>query len=403
MTTTERDDGPAVVSDLLRRARHGAPSDLGSLVTEHAARLGLHHAAMWLADVQHRVLVPFGVLGDPGDEGLSVNGTLAGLAYRTTEVLRAGSESPSAVWVPLLDRADTLGVLGGDVERWDEGLADDLLLLGNAVAALVALYSPTTDLVLQTRRLEPASIAAEVQWALLPPLAFASRQATICGALEPAYDIGGDSLDYAVDEGVAHLAVFDAKGHGLNATMLVSAAMGAYRHARRTGRSLAETYDLIDQMVSSQFGPESFVTGFVAQLDLERGELSYLMAGHHPALVLRGGTVVRHLAAGAHLPFGLTSTLGMDGGPGAEDGAQRESLEPGDRVVLFTDGVIEARDPSGGFFGLDRLQELLVRADAATAPVPETVRRVIHTVLEHQDDRLQDDATLLMVEWHHDS
>jgi len=76
-----------------------------------------------------------------------------------------------------------------------------------------------------------------------------------------------------------------------------------------------------------------------------------------------------------------------------------EPLEPGDRLLLHTDGVTEARDSEGVPFGLDRLVDLTERHEAADLPAPETLRRVVHAVLEHQNGRLQDDATLMLVEW----
>jgi serine phosphatase RsbU (regulator of sigma subunit) len=80
------------------------------------------------------------------------------------------------------------------------------------------------------------------------------------------------------------------------------------------------------------------------------------------------------------------------------------SLEPGDRVLMFSDGVVEARGgPAGEFFGTHRLVDLLVRAESHRLAPPETLRRLIVAVLDHQQGMLQDDATLLMLEWAGDS
>jgi serine phosphatase RsbU (regulator of sigma subunit) len=76
-----------------------------------------------------------------------------------------------------------------------------------------------------------------------------------------------------------------------------------------------------------------------------------------------------------------------------------EQLEPGDSVLLYTDGVTEARSPAGDFFGERRLVDLIVRNLAAGLPAPETMRRVVHALLEHQQGRLDDDASLLLVQW----
>jgi serine phosphatase RsbU (regulator of sigma subunit) len=76
-----------------------------------------------------------------------------------------------------------------------------------------------------------------------------------------------------------------------------------------------------------------------------------------------------------------------------------EALEPGDRVLLYTDGIVEARSPQGEEFGIDRLIAFTTKALADQLPAPETVRRLVHAVLDYQEQRLQDDATVLLAEW----
>jgi serine phosphatase RsbU (regulator of sigma subunit) len=74
-------------------------------------------------------------------------------------------------------------------------------------------------------------------------------------------------------------------------------------------------------------------------------------------------------------------------------------LEPADQVIFFTDGVVEARSANGEFFGVDRLVDMVIRTSAAATPAPETMRRLLHAILDHQDGELQDDATIVVVEW----
>jgi serine phosphatase RsbU (regulator of sigma subunit) len=74
-------------------------------------------------------------------------------------------------------------------------------------------------------------------------------------------------------------------------------------------------------------------------------------------------------------------------------------LQPGDRLLLFSDGVIEARSEEGEFFGLERLLDLVTRQESNRQSPPETLRRLIVAVLEHQRHALQDDATVLLLEW----
>ena len=100
--------------------------------------------------------------------------------------------------------------------------------------------------------------------------------------------------------------------------------------------------------------------------------------------------MVKELDGGRRRPFGLET----DGLTVAE-----EDLEPGDWLALHTDGVTEARDSAGRWFGEDRLVDFLTREMAASQPPAETVRRLTEAVLKHQGGLLQDDATILLATW----
>jgi len=240
------------------------------------------------------------------------------------------------------------------------------------------------------------TLAAEVQWSLLPPLTFVNRSVTVAGGLEPAYEVAGDSLDYAVDSGVARFAVFDGMGHGIVSAQLISLVVAAYRNARRGGRTLTDTTAHIESAVHDVFRVESFATGLLCELDTETGVLTWVSAGHHEPLLLRDGKLVRALACAPLLPLGLNQALAGDlSAPVAS-----EQLQPGDMLLLYADGVIEARSPDGDFFGQERLVDLVTRSLASGLPAPETMRRVVHALLDHQAGDLDDDATLLLVEWH---
>jgi serine phosphatase RsbU (regulator of sigma subunit) len=78
----------------------------------------------------------------------------------------------------------------------------------------------------------------------------------------------------------------------------------------------------------------------------------------------------------------------------------REHLEPGDQLLLYTDGIVEARDAKGREFGRDRFVDFVLRHQADGLPAPETLRRLVRAVLEHHDGHLSDDATVLLCEWH---
>ena len=105
-----------------------------------------------------------------------------------------------------------------------------------------------------------------MQWDLLPPLSARTAGALIAGALEPAYDIAGDAFDYAINGGDLHFAIFDGLGHGIGSTLLTGLAVGAYRHARRDGASVARIHAAIDAALTGHYDDVSFATRIIARL-----------------------------------------------------------------------------------------------------------------------------------------
>jgi serine phosphatase RsbU (regulator of sigma subunit) len=127
--------------------------------------------------------------------------------------------------------------------------------------------------------------------------------------------------------------------------LLASVAVGAYRNARRRPVSLPGSVLAIEDALASQFGQGRFVTTLVAQLELDSGRLRWIAAGHPPPLLLRAGRVVKELARPANTPLGLGVNSGFT--------VHEEALEPGDRLVLYSDGVVDAVDDwTGERFGV---------------------------------------------------
>jgi serine phosphatase RsbU (regulator of sigma subunit) len=301
------------------------------------------------------------------------------------------------LWVPLLDGADRLGVLefvltsAGDL--YDPCLREQCRWFAALLGHLIASKEPYGDDLQRCRLSQPRSASAELIWQQLPPLTAATEAFTVAGMLEPSYDIGGDAFDYALSDHTVSLAIFDAVGHGLQAGLQASVTLAGYRSARRDGRGVYDQARAIDDALSTAFPGGTFVTGVLGELDVASGRLRYINAGHPPPLLLRNGRVVRELRRGRRLPFGL-ETQGLTVG--------EEYLQPGDWLALYTDGVVEARNASGEWFGEERLAELLTHEIAAGQPPPETLRRVDHALLQHQSGLLQDDASILLATWARD-
>jgi hypothetical protein len=388
-----------LLTELLRRTHLSAPSDLAAIVADQARSIGACAVDLYLVNYELDALVPVPVDGDRG-ETLSIAGTIAGRAFAATTILQAphAAGGPLRLWVPLIDGTERLGVMG---ITFPAGPApDELLTISERYAHLVAMLIVTKgaygDTFEKTRRRRSMTIASELAWSLAPPLVFATDGLVLAGMLEPAYDNGGDALDYAINDGVLHVAVFDAMGHGLAAAGVAAFAVAAYRHSRRDELDLLETREAMHNAVADQFPDERYVTAIIAELDLRSGRLSWISAGHPPPLVVRNGRTARILSATPCLPLGVPLA-----GPAAH--VAHEMLEPSDLVLLYTDGLTEARGRDGRPFAIEGLSAFIEREAASGHPAPETLRRLRQTIVGEQPDALNDDATALLIEWRRDS
>jgi serine/threonine protein phosphatase PrpC len=396
---------------MLRAANLLAAHDVPALIRDHVSAVGGIDAACYLADLQQTVLVPFLDPQGPKDseyvEALPIDSTLAGRVFQHLEVLsQRRPNGDTVLWLPLLDGSERLGVLAVTLnnDALDEGHsdtmwtnpADRLRGIASLAGELIMTKTAYGDTIVRLRRRAEMGLAAEMQWSLLPPLTFACPELSVAGVLEPAYDIAGDTFDYAVDRGIANLAVFDGMGHGLPSAQLAVVAVAAYRHARRAGRSLPEICEQIDQALLHTSQGQAFSTAVLAQLDTAGGALRWINAGHPEPLLIRHGQLIKPLHVTPRPPLGV-DLRGTRASPTPVIGSAQ--LEPGDSVVMYTDGVTEARAPDGTFFGEQRLTDLIIRNLAAGLPPPETMRRVVRALLEHQQGSLSDDASLVLVQW----
>jgi hypothetical protein len=401
-----------MLTGLLDASHLASLEQLPELVAEHARQAGMEQVLIYLVDLRQTVLRL--LTGrwdgadpdpdpDPGPTELSIDGSLGGRAFQQVRALPKNGPSGQAEywWVPLLDGTERLGVLrvgmdsasGQDAAAPESAVVDRMRQLASLVALLVVSCRPYSDSYPRLVRTRPMNVAAEMQWNLMPPLTFANPDVVIGAVLEPAYEVGGDAFDYAITDGTVHLAVFDAMGHDVTAGLASNLAVTAGRNQRRQGTGLADTSRGIERTLIDEFGPDTrFVTAIIADLDTDTGVLSWVNRGHHPPVVIRGGRWI------TVLPCPPAHPMGMD--LGATVTVCTEQLQPGDRVLLYTDGVTEARNHHGQEFGLQRFVDFFIRHAAAGLPVPETLRRLIRAVLDYHDQTLQDDATVLLVEWH---
>lgn len=399
------DLGERMLGGLLEASHLASLEDLPSLVATHARTAGLSGTMVYVADLQQQSLLPLPGQYDAAGRPLQpirIDTTVAGRAFAGVEVLqvRDAAADPSAplaghgprrLWIPMLDGTERLGAFGVSVPDAGERTLRRATQLASLVALMIVSKRDTSDTYACLVRADRMSVPAEVLWNLMPATSLSTANVVISAELEPAYSVGGDAYDYSLNGDTLHLAVFDAMGHDLTSGLAASIAMGAFRSTRRQGGDLLTISETIDELITDQFDPLRFVTGVLATLNTATGWLTWVNRAHPPPLVLRRGHPVALLDSEPSPPMGLSL------GPPA--GLCRYQLEPGDRLLLYTDGVIEARAPSGDLFGMERFTDFLIRHEVDGLPAPETLRRLMQAILRHQEGRLQDDATVLMVEW----
>ncbi|MEU6352493.1 PP2C family protein-serine/threonine phosphatase [Streptomyces sp. NPDC047072] len=389
----------AVLTRLMQASHTATLEELPGLIARYAALAGMHETAVLVVDIRETVLRELTGVGPAAADGgqeFTVRGTLPGQVYQRVGLLaeseRAGVPAHRLRWwVAITDGVERLGVLRADTAGDDGPVRQALRDLASLVALLLLSKRSFSDSYARLTRTERMNVAAEMQWHLTPPTAYAGHDVTVGAAMEPAYQVGGDAFDYAVADRTLHLGVFDAMGHDTTAGITANVAVAACRNARRQGASLIQTSRQVEETLVGQFGTSRYVTAVLADLDLMTGRLTWINRGHPLPILLRGNRWTTELLCPPAGPMG--AELGL---PVTES---TEQLEPGDRLLLYTDGVVEARDTRGRQFGRDRFTDHIRRQHSGRHTLHETLRRLMAAVMHHHDGMLKDDATVLLTEW----
>src|SRR4051812_37817739 len=211
--------GTDPLQELLTASHRLPPDELAATVAVHARGLGARETVLYLADYQQAALLPLTGAGLPARQELPIEGTVAGRAFRRVEAIdRVAADGRHHLWVPLLDGVERLGV--AELVFSAEPGADSRRQVGAFVtltAELLTAKDAYSDVFARLRRRKTLTLAAEIQWELLPPLTFGTDRVVITGGLEPAYDIGGGSLYYALKPPPPHPLVVGAARRGLPA------------------------------------------------------------------------------------------------------------------------------------------------------------------------------------------
>ena len=307
------------------------------------------------------------------------------------EVIAPGRRCGRDHWTvlaPVTERGEVIGVLELLLpEQPGEEDTAEIVSLGHLLAFVVIANRRHTDLFEWGQRSRPLSLSAEIQQRLLPgPRTCEAGAFTLSGWLEPAADIAGDTFDYSLARDTLHLSVTDAMGHGVAAALTATLCVSALRGSRRRGSSLAEQACSANIAVAEHDGGgglEDFVTGLVGRVDLVTGVLHLVNAGHVIPYLARDGEV-NAIALPANLPFGIFADTAYE--------AVDLELQPGDRIVFVTDGMLERN-------AADIDLPTAIRESASLHP-REAANALADSVLEATGHALSDDATVLCLDWY---
>ncbi|UGS36079.1 PP2C family protein-serine/threonine phosphatase [Capillimicrobium parvum] len=386
---------PLGLRTLLAAVEDAPPFSASDVVGERlASALGAGEVSFLIADFSGHALIRLGhsgssaatrTQGDETAERVPLTGSSPGRALASQAVELEHGVDGTRVFAPVTNRGEAIGVLELLLAQApDEDVLAEVAAAAHVLAYVVIANRRFTDLFEWGQRSVPLSLAAEIQHRLLPSAyTCEAGQFTLAGWLEPAGNVGGDTFDFALERGALHVSMTDAMGHEVNAALLATVLLASLRNARRAGVGLVEQARLANLGLADNARGDGFVTGLVARIDLDAGTATIVNAGHPLPLRLRDGRVER-VELEVDPPFGTV-----------RDHAYRVQplpLEPGDRLMFFTDGMLERNTTTVDI-------ETMVATGAQMHP-REAVQHLTQAILEATGGALNDDATALCLDWH---
>jgi serine phosphatase RsbU (regulator of sigma subunit) len=297
----------------------------------------------------------------------------------------------SILCVPLWNERDVIGLIYVDNPASRHAFSQsDLRLLGliaNMAAVKIENANLLREQIERVRLAEQLQVAAQIQRHLLPRADPEVGGYELRGMSHPCYEIGGDYYDY-LWRGAGRLAlvVADVSGKGVGAALLMAVFQASLRTLASGDADPVALVTRLNRVMVENSPDSKFVTVFYAELDPAAHTLEYVNAGHNPPLCLCGGAVRRLAPTGPVV--GLL--------PGAVYRSERVSLQPGELLTLYTDGITECEDVAEREFGEGRLASFV--AEHGRRPLDELSRRLLATLAEFSvGAERKDDSTLILL------
>lgn len=287
------------------------------------------------------------------------------------------AEHPGMEIAPMWLRGRAIGLLL-TIGRPRRPLAE----LARQAAAAVVLADRYTDVFARAQRRKQPKAAAEIQQSLLPPRIARFTGGEVAGNVLPSYEVAGDWFDVIENPDGIWLTLADGLGSGTRAIASAAVALGALRASRRSDGTMKEALTVMHRTLKEMPGPQAEMSAVVAHWDPATHELVVANCGHVPPVVIRRGGEPEHLD--------VPKARGLGGRAAPKPTDRATQLEPGDRLLMVSDGVVRAEKGKAGL-GVDGVIEAALRSQRGTAA--DTVRKIHTAVLENTDGGLEDDAT----------
>ncbi|MFE5858338.1 PP2C family protein-serine/threonine phosphatase [Streptomyces sp. NPDC056500] len=382
-------------SEIERAVRTAAPYALVETVrAQLAASHGATSVRLFLADYGLTVLNPLEALDQVADppQPLSIHNSPEGRAFGSQEPREHQIRHGDAVdhHLPVTVRGERLGILTVRLpgDRSTRQTVDELTQVADLLGHEILVAERDTDLYRRARRTSRLTLAAEMQWQLLPARACSAQEYAIGAQLEPAYAIHGDNYDWAADRDELTLALTNGMGDGIQASLLTNLAVNALRNARRAGIPIADQAALADQALYEQYRGASYVSTLLLRFELATGRVEIVDAGS-PQLWRRRGRTVERIDLEPQLPLGMFEET--------QYVTQDLRVLPGDRLLIVSDGVFDAASPTGEFYG-ERALALAIHA-TSLLPAANVPRAVLRELAEYRETDTTDDALVLCLDW----
>ncbi|MER7826302.1 PP2C family protein-serine/threonine phosphatase [Streptomyces sp. NPDC096097] len=375
-----------------RALRDAAPHGLFETVREVLSREhGARSTELLMADYASARLQP--VTAQPFTvESVSAYSSPEGRAFGSQEPFVVSEADGITVHLPVSVRGDRLGVLSVDyaASAYDPGLLGALQDVADALAHEILVADRDTDVFLMARRARRLTLAAEMQWQLLPGRACSRPEYDLGAQLEPAYAIFGDSFDWSASADHLTLTVNNGMGDGIDAALLTSLAVSALRNARRAGLDLADQASLADQALYGQYQGRLHLAMLLLRFSLDTGEVEVIDAGSPRLWRLREGGV-QQIGLEAQLPLGMFEDTVYT--------VQRFQVLPGDRLFFLSDGVYDVLSPAGDPYSRHALARAIM--NTRLLPPAQVPRALLEELAGHRGGiEAADDAMVVCLDWH---